>query len=390
MDLVFVFAVTQLSHLLLHELSWKGAAQTLFLLLATWWAWNYTTWMTNWLDPESVPVRTMLIGVMLASLLMAVGIPDAFGDRALLFAIGYLAVQIGRSVWGVWALGPDSIEGRNFRQILVWFLISGAFWIGGAVAGGETQTVLWIVAFAIDFTGPAVMYWLPGRGSTPTQEWTIDPGYFAERFQLFIIIALGESIVVTGATASALEIDTSTILALGVAFLTAAALWWMYFDFVAKIAVVRLQLADDPGSLGRDAFTYLHIPLVAGIIVSAVGDELFITHPGHHLGAAEAAVVVLGPAMYLLGHVLFRLRLTHSISRRRLAGALCCALLFLLHGTVSALVLAALVLVVVVVVLVLDNRPGPRASARASLARLTAELDARNAAAREAAPVITR
>jgi low temperature requirement protein LtrA len=377
MDLVFVFAVTQLSHLLLNHLTWEGAAQTLFLLLATWWAWNYTTWMTNWLNPDSIPVRMMLIGVMLASLLMSIGIPDAFGDRAGIFVVGYLSVQIGRTAWALWALGPRTTEGENFLHILSWFLFSGVFWVLGALEGGHAQTFLWLAAFAIDFAGPAARYWVPGRGRSPSGSWTIDAAYFGERFQLFVIIALGESIVLTGATASELQIDFQTGLALAIAFLTTGALWWLYFDFVAKIAVVRLRLSDDPGSLGRDAYTYLHIPIVAGIIVAAVGDELFIAHPGEHLHAAEALVVVAGPAIYLVGHVLFRLRLTGTISERRLVGAGACLLLFFLHDAVSALLLATLVLLVLIVVIALDNRPGTRSRSRASLHRLEAELEAR-------------
>jgi low temperature requirement protein LtrA len=381
MDLVFVFAVTQLSHLLLEHLTWEGLAQSAFLLLATWWAWNYTTWLTNWLDPDSVPVRVMLIGVMLASLLMAIGIPEAFGDRAGLFAAGYVFVQLGRTAWAVWAFGRDTVEGRNFGHILVWFAVSAVFWIAGAVAGGSAQTVLWIVALVIDLGGPAAMYWLPGRGSTPLDEWSIEPGYFAERFQLFVIIALGESIVITGATVGRLELDLETVLALVVAFLTTAAMWWLYFDFVARIAVARLRLSDDPGRLGRDAYTYLHIVIVAGIIVSAVGDELVIAHPTEHLHAADAAAVVGGTALYLLGHALFRWRMTGSIGTRRLMGALVCVLLFFLHEAVAGLVLGALTMLVLVAVIVLDNRPAARASSRASLARLEAELAAREAGA---------
>ena len=140
-DLVFVFAVTQLSHLLLQNLTWTGVGQTAMLLLLVWWAWNYTTWFTNWVDPDDVSVRVVLIDCMLASLLMAVGIPDAFGDRALLFAGGYVVLQVGRSAWAVWAFRRGTIEGDNFFQILVWFLVSGVLWIAGALAPHGSLTV---------------------------------------------------------------------------------------------------------------------------------------------------------------------------------------------------------------------------------------------------------
>jgi low temperature requirement protein LtrA len=377
MDLVFVFAVTQLSHLLLHDLTWRGAGKTAFLVLLVWWAWNYTTWVTNWFDPDNVSVRVVLIGCMLASLLMAVAIPDAFGDRALLFAGSYVVLQVGRSAWAVWAFGRGTVEGQNFTNILAWFLASGVLWIAGALADHDTRLVLWALALIVDLSAPAVFYWLPRRGATPSGQWTIKPAYFAERFQLFILIALGESIVVTGATASEGHLATVDIVALGVAFLSTAALWWMYFDFVARIAVVRLEVDDDPGRMGRDAYTYLHLPLTAGIIVAAVGDELLIAHPTHHLSAAAAAAVVAGPAIYLLGHVAFRLRIAGSLSRRRLAGAVVIALLFFLHAAVSVLILASLVLGVLIVVLALDNRPAARAAARRSLAELERRRDER-------------
>jgi len=385
MDLVFVFAVTQLSHLLLHDLSWRGVGKTAVLMLLVWWAWNYTTWVTNWFDPDNVSVRVVLIGCMLASLLMAVGIPDAFGDRALLFAGGYVVLQVGRSAWAVWAFRRRTEEGENFLNILSWFLLSGVLWIAGALADHDTRLVLWAIALAIDFAAPATFYWLPGRGSTPSGQWTIHPAYFAERFQLFILIALGESIVVTGATASEGHLQTVDIVALGVAFLTTAALWWMYFDFVARIAVVRLALDDDPGRMGRDAYTYLHIPLTAGIIVTAVGDELLIAHPHAHLSGIAAAAAVAGPAIYLLGHVAFRLRIAGSLSTRRLGAAVVIALLYLLHGAVSVLGLSVLTLLVLVVVLVLDNNPAARARGRRTLAAMEEQLAAR-AAARGSAP----
>src|SRR5918999_76515 len=201
-DLVYVFAVTQLSHHLLANITWSGAAETAFMLLAVYWAWNYTTWMTNWFDPDTVPVRLVLIFVMGASLLMAVAIPGGFGEYALLFACGYAGLQIGRNAFVV-AVTPRGRFHQNFLQILAWSLISAPLWVaGGIVDAGALRWVLWLAALGLDLAGPLAAYWLPGAGTTPMSQWQIEGAHFGERFQLFVIIALGESIVLAGATAS--------------------------------------------------------------------------------------------------------------------------------------------------------------------------------------------
>jgi len=318
-DLVYVFAITQLSHFLLTHLSAGGSLRTLLLLLVVWWAWIYTTWMTNWFDPDAIPVRLVLIAVMLASLGMAIAIPEAFGERALLFAGSYVALQAVRNAFVVWATaGSDDPLHASFQRIFAWGIAAGALWIAGAIAPERWRVAIWIVALLVDYSGPAARYWTPGLGRSSTTEWAIDGGLFAERFQLFIIIALGESIVVTGATASELHLDLVRAVAIAVAFAGSAALWWLYFDYVAGGSSRRLRAAtEDAGRLGRDAFTYVHILLIAGIIATAVGDELVIAHPGDVLHGAELAVLVAGPALYLLGHVAFRWRMTGHVSRMR-------------------------------------------------------------------------
>ncbi len=365
-DLVFVFAVTQLSHLLLQNLSWAGLGQTMFLLLVVWWAWTYTTWMTNWFDPETNAVRLVLIGAMLASLLMSIGIPDAFGDRSLLFAGGYVALQVGRNTFAMRGFPPDGTQRRTFVHITIWSVCAGVFWISGALLTTPWLTVVWLVALLIDCAGPAARYWVPGRGKVSTRDWAINAGHFSERFQLFVIIALGESIVVAGATASGLHLDTITVVALSVAFVSSAALWWLYFDYVARIATMRLQVADDPGALARDGYTYLHLPIVAGVILAAVGDELVIAHPEHHLTTAQAAVYVVGPALYLIGHVLFRLRMAGSVNYRRLGAAAVILALGVLHGVVSAIVLSVFVASVLVGLILVENSSAARQRARTS------------------------
>jgi low temperature requirement protein LtrA len=319
-DLVYVFAITQLSHHLLVHLTWTGAAETTFLLLAVYWAWNYTTWMANWFDPDVTAVRLVLAFVMLASLFMAVAIPEAFNDHAVLFAASYCALQIGRNAFVVGVTPPGAFN-RNFRQILAWSVLSVPVWIGGALADGAGQWALWLAALGLDLGAPLVQYWLPGMGRTPMVEWQIDPGLFAERFQLLVIIVLGESIVLTGATATAVGLDTAVAVALALGFLASVALWWLYFGPLATEAVRRVAAHEVPGQVGRDAFTYLHLPIVAGILLSAVADELVIAHPGDELGTAGALVALGGPALYLLGVVAFGARVGRRQPWTRAAAA---------------------------------------------------------------------
>ncbi|WP_116950287.1 low temperature requirement protein A [Jiangella endophytica] len=313
-DLVYVFAVTQLSHhLLATHLSWEGAAQTAFMLLAIYWAWNYTTWMANWFDPETAPVRLVLTFVMLASLLMAVAVPRGFGDLALLFACSYAVLQIGRNLFVVLATPPGAFH-QNFRQILAWSVLSAPFWVAGGLVE-DARWPLWLIALALDFAAPLARYWLPVVGSTPMSQWAIDGHHFSERFQLFVIIALGESIVLTGVTASDTEMDARTGVALGLAFLGSVALWWLYFSGASPVITRRIgrSTSDDVGTLGRDIFTYLHIPIVAGIVLMAVGDELVVAHPGYEMEVTGALAVLGGPALFLVGLIACAVRVGHRI-----------------------------------------------------------------------------
>jgi len=365
-DLVFVFAITQVSHLLLDDVSWAGAGRAALALLVVWWAWNYTTWVTNELDPDSTVVRLVLIGVMLASLLMAISIPHAFAGRGLLFAAAYVVLQVGRHTFLTFvAAGRGTLERERAGRILTWFAAAGVLWIAGGVAEGNARAFLWVIALAIDYAAPLATYWVPGTKRLDHSAWEVQTSHFAERFQLFMIIALGETIVITGATTSGLELTTARVVALGLAFLATAALWWLYFDYVADIAERRLERSRDRTRLARDAYTYLHVVLVAGVILSAVGDELVIAHPRDELPGAELAVVVAGPALYLVAHALFRLRLARSIAWKRLAGAAACLGAGGAFGTFApAIAVAALLVAVLVAVILAEHVAGFRRRAR--------------------------
>jgi low temperature requirement protein LtrA len=309
-DLVYVFAVTQLSHLVLDHLSVRGVLETLMLLLAVWWAWVYTAWFTNWFDPDRLPVRLVLVAVMLASLLMSVAIPEAFGERGLMFALAYVAIQVGRTAFTFIALrkslGGSHPLSRSFQRILTWLVGAGVLWIIGGLLGGEARYAVWLLALAVDYSGPGAGYYIPGLGRSRTGEWTIEGGHFAERCQLFVIIALGESILVTGTTFAEIEASTATVSAFVVAFLGSVALWWIYFARSAEAAREVMSSSEDPGQLGRSAYTYFHLPMVAGIIAVAAADELTVAHPGEPGTLASITLTLGGTALFLAGQAFFK------------------------------------------------------------------------------------
>jgi low temperature requirement protein LtrA len=304
-DLVYVFAVTQLSHRLLDHLTGRGALETLLLLVVVWSAWVGTAWITNWFDPDRLAVRLMLVAVMLASLFMSVAIPEAFGERGLMFALAYVAIQVGRTAFVLIALGGTHPLSRNFQRVLSWYVASGALWIMGGLLEGEARYAVWVLALSVDFCGPVAGFWTPGLGRTRTGEWTIEGGHFAERCRLFVIIALGESLLVTGTTFGEIEPSVVTVAAFVVAFLGSVALWWIYFSRT-EAASEMITSSEDPGRLARSAYTYFHLPMVAGIIAVAAADELTVAHPGENGTLASVALTLGGTALFLAGHALFK------------------------------------------------------------------------------------
>ncbi|MET0686193.1 MAG: low temperature requirement protein A [Solirubrobacteraceae bacterium] len=342
-DLVYVFAITQLSHVILDDLTVAGVARAAFLLLIVWWAWIYTTWMANWFDPASPAVRAVLTAVMLASLLMAAALPGAFGEHGLLFAVSYVALQVGRNVAAASLLRRGDPLRDVFERLVGWSAVSGVLWVAGAALPGDRRLLLWIPAAVLDLCAPVAGYWLPFRGRTATTDYDIEGAHFTDRCQAFVIIALGESIVVTGATAADAGLSGTVVLCLGIAFVETAALWWLYFGVVAERSREVMRTCEDPGRLARDAFTYLHVPIVAGIIAVAVGDDLLIAHPESGLHGVGLAMVLGGPALFLLGEGLFRLRVTGAVDVPRFAVAALLVLLAPLGSAISALALCATV-----------------------------------------------
>lgn len=319
-DLVFVFAVTQISHTLLHRFTPLGALEVTLLFLAVWWVWVYTAWVTNWLNPELTPVRILIFLMMLGGLVLSTTIPSAFEGRGLWFAIAYAVMQVGRTAFWLFATPRHRTAVRhNAIRILVWLSISAVLWIAGGFSEGETRLWLWIAAVAWEYISPAVRFWVPKLGFSSVEAWAVEGGHMAERCAGFIIIALGEAVVVNGATFAELDWTAQNILGFVAALVGAIAMWWVYFHKGAEAGSERISKSAESGRLARLAYTYLHMPIVAGIILTAVSDELVLKHPTGHSDVRTIVSTIGGPLVFLVGTILFKhairgfLQLSHRI-----------------------------------------------------------------------------
>jgi|SRR5580698_864928 low temperature requirement protein LtrA len=378
-DLVFVFAITQLSGFILGHRTLSGVLQAALLLAMVWLLWAYTTWLTNWFDPDRIPVRLLLLALMLVSLVMSAALPEAFRSSGLLVGGAYAVMQVGRSLFAVLALRGERPGDAhrplavNFERILAWCCVSGALALaGGLVSGLAPRAVLWLAAVGVDLLGGWAGFYTPGLGRTPTREWDIEGGHFAERCQAFILIALGESIVVTGATLAGLLAGplarsgahrAATVLAFLVAFGGSAALWWLYFDRSADEGARLIAASADPGRLGRSAYHLIHPIMVGGIILAAAADDLVLDRPDA-VGVPYTSWLILGgTGMYIAGHLAFKRVVWRRLSWSRVAGLVTLALLGILAPHVSALVLSACAAATVVAVAVADYWRGRQPAA---------------------------
>ena len=307
-DLVFVFAVTQVSHTIILHPDPLGFLQAGMLFLAVWWVWVDTAWVTNWLDVRHMPVRMLLFALMGAAMVMSISLPQAFGERAVPFALAYLGIQLGRHGFMLLALVRHNRDNFiNFVRITCWSLAEAPFWIAGALSPeAATRMALWGIALVIVSTGPVAAFRVPWLGRSETRTWDVEGHHFSERCGLFIIIALGESILVTGAAFGLTAWTAPAIAAFASAFVGTIAMWWLYFDIGAQRAARALSQDKDPGRMARLAYTYFHIPIVAGIIVTAASDSMAVAHPAGPAGLAAAAALLGGPALYLFGNLIFK------------------------------------------------------------------------------------
>ena len=347
-DLVFVLTLTQCTALMAEHPTWQGLVQGILIAGIMWWGWVGYSWLGSTVDPEEGLVRLGFFAAMAGLLIVALCIPQAYGDEALLFAIGYGIVRFAQ----LYLLSLGGRENpalmRSVRGLTVGTTIGIALLIGGSFADGWLQIGIWALALFLDMGEPYVF---------GAEGWTLRPGHFAERHGLMIIVALGESIVAIGIGARALDIDTRIVVAALLALAISAALWWLYFDVVALVAERRLHNAAEGrerNEIARDSFSYLHFPMIAGIELMALGFEKTLEHVDDHLKLIPAVALMGGAALYLVAHVAFRWRNVHRFSIQRLVAAVLLLALIPVAERVPALVALGIVLAVLVAVLVYE------------------------------------
>jgi low temperature requirement protein LtrA len=356
-DLVFVFAITQVVHLLLGRFTPLGAIQTTLLFLAVWCAWVYTAWITNWLNPELTPVRVLLFLLMLGGLVLSTSIPHAFDARGLWFASAYAAMQVGRTLF--WLLSAPRARPAvrwNAIRIFCWLSISAVSWIlGGFASSADRRLLLWAIALAIEYAGPLLRFWIPKYGASAIEDWYVEGGHMAERCAAFIIIALGESIVDTGAAFANLTWTRQNVAAFASAFVMAIAMWWIYFHKGAEAGSELISKSAESGRQARSAYTYLHMPIVAGIILSAVADELVLNHPTGIADLKTAISAIGGPLLFLVGTILFKQNIRGFLQLSHGVGIVGLTVLALFARELSPLMLSVATTVLLIVVAVWES-----------------------------------
>lgn len=325
-DLVFVFAITQVSHTLVARIDEghvvEGFLQAAVVLLAVWWVWVYTAWVTNWLDPDKSAVRWMLILLMVCGLVFSTSIPDAFGSRAVLFVTAYVVMQIGRAIFTILTMIRfEPANALNVTRLTIWFALSAMFWFAGAfIDDAWVRLALWSVAIAIEYLGPVSRYWVPGLRSSYIGGIPIRGGHIAERAGLFVIIAIGESVLVTGAAFTAAPITLTSCLAFIAAVTGSILLWLLYFSRAERGGSRFIQRHENPSTVAANSYTYLHVVLVGGIVLTAVADELVLAHPTGPARLLTIALVYGAPALYLFGNLIFKRSVGAPWLRSHLAG----------------------------------------------------------------------
>lgn len=358
-DLVYVFAIIQLSHVLIDHMSGRGALETTILFLAVWWAWNYSAWATNWVDPNHTSVRVMVAALMLCGVVMAAAIPDAFESGGLVFAVAYVVLQLLRSGYMVVALRGHRM-GRNYAQLLAWSAIAAVPWLVGALAHGDARIAWWLVAVAIDYAAPLHGFALPRVGRTAMTDWTLAGEHLAERNRLVFIIALGETILLLGGTLVGADYTAAIVVAAVVGFVGVVLLWWLYFGYDhTRLEDERLRKAADPTRIARLGYAYAHGIMVAGVIAVAVAIEQTLAHPTDEVSTAVGAVILAGPAIYLAGNALFFRAITDRFPPSRFAGIAALAAVVPVAFVADAVVLTS---IAVGVLLVLTVATGSRAT----------------------------
>ena len=342
-DLVFVFAITQVTILLADNPTSPGVFRGMLVLAALWWAWSAYAWLTSAMDVDEGGVRLVMLASMGAMFGVALAVPGAFGDDAVLFGVAYLLVRVLHLVLSIIVARDDPVRRGALLRFAPTALFGASLIVLAGFLEGDERIVVWVVALAVDYAGPVVV----GVG----QGWQVAPEHFAERYGLIILIALGESLIAIGLGAG-FELDTGVIVAAALGIVVVSALWWLYFDVAAIFARRRLIQAQglELHRLALHAYSYLHLPMVAGIVLFALGLKTTVGAVGEQLDTVPAVALCGGAALYLLAHIAFLFRTTGRVFRRRTVGAI--VLLSLIPVAAAIPALAALALVSAVCALV--------------------------------------
>lgn len=360
-DLVFVFAITQISHILIHQQTATSLVHTVVLTLVVWWAWVYTTWATSWLNPERGWVRALMLVLMVLGMLMSSAIPEAFTARAVLFAVALVALQLTRSVFTIFVFArrhPD--HAVNFVRITIWHAAAGALWIWGALAPEQQRLWIWLVALVVDYAGPRIRFWVPGLGASSLDTWNVSGEHMAERVSLFLIIALGESIIVTGVAFSAGGLNWLNGVAFLAAFVSTVLMWLLYFNHGQRRGSDYIAQAAQRGMIAQTAFSYVPILLILGIVLTAVADELVLHNPLGESNAWAAALLCGASAVYLVGNALFKRATGRPWLFSHLVAIPALAVAFVAHPLVSPLALSWITNGVLLVVVIFDENAARR------------------------------
>jgi low temperature requirement protein LtrA len=370
-DLVFVFAITQVTALLLEDPSAAGFARSALILGLIWWAWSGYAWMTNAIDIDSFGVRLLFLVGTAGAFFMALAVPEAFGAQGLWFVVPYVVVRMLQLVLYVSGIRNDPVHLRALLGLAPWFFVAPLVALAGGFLHGDARTAVWALSLAIDVAGTLSL--------GAVNDFKVSPAHFAERYALFVIIALGESIVAIGVGAEADPRNLTFAIAVLIAFACVAALWWAYFDFASTGAERALRFAEPRrrGPLARDVFTLFHYPQILGIIFVAVAAKEVLAHPVEPLSHAGRVALGLGVSLGLLSVVLARYRIVHVIAWERIGGMVAAPVAVVLLRSIDAMWLLAVIVAIIVAVLALESyrlrvvrrqirSGGPRISAAAS------------------------
>ncbi|NTJ44438.1 hypothetical protein G6L28_17725 [Agrobacterium larrymoorei] len=330
-DLVFVFALIQLSETLTKDFGPTALLEAGILVLALWWLWVHTTWLTNLLDTERGPVRMLLFAMMFGGVLLAIALPKAFSEQGLIFAAIYSVMQLCRSMFGLYVFkGVDHANSQTFGRISIWLAISAIFWIAGGLAEQlEWRIALWLAAIAIEYIAPSLRYPVPGMHAAKDEKLHLSGEHLAERCALFVIICLGETILTTGKTAAEYMNSSLTFAVFCSAFSSTVFMWWIYFHHGQEKVSEKVEDSAEPERIVQSLFNYGHLPIVAGVILTAVGEDFSLSHSQDYSTLREAAAIVGGPILFLAGNIWVKVAASYVRPVSHIAGIVVLTVLLL-------------------------------------------------------------